>query len=214
MDRQDSLINKVSSCSKSVAMGHINARSFRMKDIERARPDYEIEGVTPADSSDSLMILSALPGFVAFSTQLAENCRLKLRIFSNTLDINVYGNAAFVDACSAFARQSARNVIHVLVRDAQKIVEDFHPLVRLQQRLPDKIKLRRIPKDFDPENIHQLERQFMVGDDDKILLQHNSHDYEGFINLSDRPCANEFTLKFEYLWNHAEVIPELQRLGL
>lgn len=175
---------------------------------------FDIQGAEAAESTPSLIILTELDGFRAFSTQLAQQSRKHIRIYSQDLNPLLFAEDAFVSACSACARSHARAKIEILVRNAQALVETPHPLLRLQQRLSDKIKLRALPRDFDPENIHKLEREYLLGDDDKLLLQHDTAQFDGFVNLDDRARNKEFQRKFEYLWGHGEAIGPLQRLGI
>ncbi|MDN3639830.1 hypothetical protein QWY82_13575 [Simiduia curdlanivorans] len=175
---------------------------------------FELNGVNPAPTTQGLLILEELSAFTAFGSQLASQCRAKLRIYSPDLTPDLYANELFVDACSSFARSSRRSLIEILVQNAQPIIETYHPLIGLQKRLSDKMKLRVLPKDFDPENIQKLDRAFMIGDDSKILLQHSSLEWKGFVNFEDRANAKEFGHKFDYLWQYGEPVMELQRLGI
>lgn len=175
---------------------------------------YELDGVTPSESDDQLLLLDELNGFISFGTQLVQSCHQRLYIYSVNLDPQLYGDTGFVDACSAFVRANPRNQLQILLQFADRIIAFSHPLVRLQQRLSDKIKLRALPADFDPEDIHKLNRQFMVGDADKLMLQHESSSHRGFVSFCEKPKALEFAQKFEYLWNHGTAITALQRLGI
>ncbi|BFM11713.1 hypothetical protein R50072_18660 [Simiduia litorea] len=175
---------------------------------------FELTGVNPAETTQGLLILEALSTFTAFGSQLASQCRSKLRIYSPDLPSHFYADELFVDACSSFARSSRRSSIEILVQNAQPLIENYHPLIGLQKRLSDKIKLRVLPKDFDPENVQKLDRAFMVGDDSKILLQHSSLEWKGFVNFDDRANAKAFSQKFDYLWQYGEPVIELQRLGI
>ncbi|UTA49594.1 hypothetical protein L1F30_08670 [Simiduia sp. 21SJ11W-1] len=176
--------------------------------------EFDIQGASAADTTPSLIILSELEGFRAFATELASQSRKQLRIYSQQLNPLIFAEEAFVSACSACARNNPRAKIEILVSLPQALIEQPHPLVRLQQRLSDKIKLRALPRDFDPENIHKLEREYLLGDDDKILLQHDSAQLDGFVNFDDRPNNRDFQKKFDYLWGHGEAIGPLQRLGI
>ena len=179
-----------------------NKRRFSLFRGFRSMDQFELNGVSPAQSTAGLFILEELSAFSAFGSQLVSQCRSKLRIYSPRLSPEFYAAELFVDACSALARLSRRSELEILVQDAQPLIENYHPLVGLQKRLSDKIKLRVLPKDFDPENIQKLDRAFMVGDDCKILLQHNSSEWKGFVNLEDRPKARELSQKFNYLWQY------------
>lgn len=176
--------------------------------------EFNLDGVTAAESDATLLLLNDLSGFCTFASKLAAECRFTLCIYSTTLNPELYATEVFVDACSAFARRSRRSEIKILLRDSQPVVENFHNLVGLQKRLSDKIKLRVLPKDFDPENIQKLDRSFMVGDDDKILIKLDDTEWRGFVNLNDRPAAKEHGHRFNYLWGYGEPIIELQRLSL
>lgn len=175
---------------------------------------FELQGAQAADATPSLIILSELTAFVTFATQLAQQSRQQLRLYSTQLNPDLYGHSDFVDACSAFARAARHCQLQILVRLAEPLIEQPHPLLRLTNRLPDKVRLRALPLPFDPENIHKLEREFLLGDNDKILLQHTATHYKGFIHLDDKPTVKEFTQKFDYLWGHGAPITELQRLGI
>ncbi len=175
---------------------------------------FELQGAQAADTTPSLIILSELSAFIGFATQLAQQTRKQLRLYSVQLNPDLYGHSDFVDACSAFVRAARHNQLQILVQVAQPLIENPHPLLRLINRLPDKVHLRALPLSFDPENIHKLQREYLLGDGDKILLQHNAAHYDGFIHFDDKPTVKDFTHKFDYLWGHGEPIAELQRLGI
>ncbi len=181
---------------------------------EQEKEQYELKGAAPAESTPSLIMLSEIDAFIAFGAQLAQTTRHELRIYSNHLDPAFYAAPIFLDACSSCARASARVNIQILVRHAASLQGNDHPLVRLQQRLSDKIKIRALPLDFDPENIFKLEREFILGDTDKVLLQHDHHIFDGFVNLDDRPTVKNLQHRFASLWNHGESIASIQRLGI
>lgn len=176
--------------------------------------DFNIEGLTPAESCETLFLSQDLNGLVSMSASLIQQARRQVCIYSPQLDVNLFGQPTMVDACSGFARSDRFANLKLLVNDSEPLIQQSHPLVRLQQRLCDKIELRCLPKDFDPDNMHKLERSFIVTDQTGLMLQHTTESWDGFINFDDKPNAREFAQLFSFLWKHAEIIKEIQRLGL
>lgn len=176
--------------------------------------EFDIEGITPSQTSESLFLTEDVNGLISLSSALIQNASRQVAIYSPELDINLFANTAIVDACSAFARSDRHATLRILVNNSRPLLEISHPLIRLQQRLSDKIQLRCLPKDFDPENIHHLNRTFIVADDTGLMVQHTPESWRGFVNFDEKPKAKEFEQHFSFLWRHSEAIIELQRLGL
>ena len=176
--------------------------------------EFELEGVQPAPSTEHLYLLEDLNGFVSLAASLLAKGVRQLRIYHPNLDLALFGDSTLVDAISAFARRDRNSRVQLLVQDPIPLIEQSHPLVRLQQRLTDKIGLRALPKDFDPDNINKLQRAYMVCDDSGLLVQHAADAWQGFVHFDDRPNAREFAHHFDSLWKHGEAIIHLQRLGL
>src|SRR5690625_7438421 len=74
---------------------------------------------------------------------LSANARRHLDILSHTLDPLVYECPETVDALSALARRHKLARVRILVQDTLALIERGHALVRLAQRLPRKIELRK-----------------------------------------------------------------------
>lgn len=176
--------------------------------------EFDIEGITPGESSESLFLTSEVNGIVSLSSALVQQANRQVLIYSPELDFRLFTDSTVVDACSVFARNDRQAKLCILVNNSKPLIEQSHPLIRLQQRLSDKIQLRCLPKDFDPENIHHLDRTFIVTDETGLMVQHSTESWQGFVNFDDKPKAKEFTQQFTYLWNYGEPVIELQRLGI
>lgn len=165
-------------------------------------------------SSDDLYLLQDPEEFHLHATELVRRCRYRLQIYSVYFDRKIFAKTGFVEAASAFIRAEPRNQLEILLLDTDPIIAISHPILRLQQRLSNKIKLRKVATDIDPEGIHALYRQFIIGDDDKLIVQHHSDEYSGFASYAARPEVRSFATDFQFLWNHSDLEQRLQRVSL
>lgn len=160
----------------------------------------------PGEDSD-IKLLSSLEQFQEALVSLAQRTRRELAVFSPSLDPLLYEQEDFEQALSLLARRHRLTRVRLLVRDSQPIAERGHMLLRLAQRLPSKIELRKLTNDIETRAI-----SFVLGDRQELLYQNDMEQYRGF--WDSNAAAQVKTLKetFDRAWNTAEEDPRLRQL--
>jgi hypothetical protein len=159
--------------------------------------------------SPDLFLLSSEQDFQEHSLKLLTNTRRTLAILSRELDPFIYGNDAFISALSTFARSSQYTQVQILVKDTKPLVENNHKLVKLHQRLPSKIQLRKLI--IEPDN---TEMGFMLCDTTSLVFKNDDRVYKGFANYSAAAEVKRFREVFDYVWQYAETEAEFQVLNI
>jgi predicted GNAT family N-acyltransferase len=136
--------------------------------------------------------------------------RRNVEIFSPLLDHALYECPDVVDALSGLARRAPAAQIRVLIAASSAIVARGHALIRLMQRLPSKITLRRI----DDGRAIDTNRSFAVVDGRAVWILPDSSVYHGWANLNDRVQARRLLESFETAFAQAREDPELRRLAI
>ncbi|MDQ2075421.1 hypothetical protein [Marinimicrobium sp. ABcell2] len=159
--------------------------------------------------SDDLLLLDCLEDFQTYTADLCTTARRHLDILSHSLDPSVYEHQDSVAAISALARAHRLARVRILVRDTQPLIERGHPLVRLAQRLPTKIELRK--QVVEPEN---TDMAFLLADQERVLYKNDDREYRGFVNFQAPAEVRSLREAFTRAWENAEADPHLQRLHL
>lgn len=160
-------------------------------------------------TSSDLWLLEGPDDFREHALALILNARRHIAILCQDMDAPVYGQEALIDALSHFARSSRYAQIQVLIRHTQQAKEMGHPLIRLSQRLSDKIHLRKMI--VEPDN---NEREFMCCDTDGLLYKNDFSAYKGFANYAALQEVKRIREEFNYLWEYGEIEPDFQLLQL
>ena len=160
-------------------------------------------------TSPDLLLLSREQDFQEQALQLIKNTRRTLAILSRELDPLVYGNETFITALSAFARSSQYAQIQILVKNTKPLIENPHKLVKLQQRLPSKILLRKLTIEPDDDVMG-----FMLCDTTALLFKNDDSIYRGFANYKAAAEVKRFREIFDYIWQYAEIEAEFQVLNI
>lgn len=164
---------------------------------------------TPSKVSESLFLLEGTEDFQQHARQLLAGTRRHLAILSHSLDSSVYETDAFVSAISKLARTSRYALVQILVKDTIPLIERGHKLVRLAQRLPSKIILRKLT--LEPDN---GDMGFMLCDTTGLLYKNDECEYRGFADTHAAVEVKRLRATFDYLWQYAEPEPRLQILNI
>lgn len=140
---------------------------------------------------------------------LAEQTRRQLVIYSPDLAHEVYDDPALSEAISAIARRHRQAQVQILVRDTRVLVEYGHGLVRLAQRLPSKVTVRRLVNDIETQAI-----AFALGDREQLVYQNDPDNYRGFQDCQAAARVKTLREVFERAWETAEEDPRLRQLTL
>lgn len=159
--------------------------------------------------SEHLWLLDGLEDFRQHSLELVTHNRRSLAILTRNLDALVYGTPAFAESISMFSRSSRQAQVQILIKDTKPAIESGHLLIRLAQRLPSKILVRKMT--LEPNNKAMA---FMLGDSDKLLYKNEDSVYRGFFNRAAAREIKPLREEFNYLWQYAEPEPEFQVLHI
>lgn len=141
---------------------------------------------------------------------LASQSRHQLRIFSESLNPDIYDNDTVRTALSELARLHKSTEIRILVLRPEQLTGRGHRLLELQQRLSSSIFLRALPED----QAGQVDEEFLVADSAGLLVSKRSDTHNHWADFSNRPSALNYILQFDLLWNQASEDPKLRRLSL
>lgn len=164
-------------------------------------------------NDDKQVQLTALNGLRDFEEQLDKlvaATQKELTLMTHTLPANLFARAETVSAISALVRRHKLCHIRILITEPRDLNHHNHALLQLQQRLSSKI----ICKKLNPELIPP-KHSFVIGDRDKLLLQHERDTLSGFVDLKGGPEAQKLLEEFNHLWERQSTdIPDLKQLSL
>ncbi len=160
-------------------------------------------------ASEHLWLLDGLADFKQHSLQLLSTSCRQLAILTRDLDAPLYNSDELVQAISTFARHSRYSQVQILVKDTKPALAQGHQLIRLAQRLSEKIHIKKIS--VAPENGAM---EFMLCDSDKLLYKNDEEIYRGFANYRGLPEVRQLREQFNYCWQYAKEEPAFKRLSL
>lgn len=163
---------------------------------------------------ENLYVLDNCADLAQHALALAELGRRQIRILSRQLDPALYDTKTFCAALSEIARRHPSCDVQILIKDSKPLVEKGHQVIRLAQRLPSKVKVRRLCQESDAELTHKKNHAFMLVDLDKLLYLNNETDYQGFANYAAGPEVRSLKALFERLWQTSEADPNLRSLNI
>lgn len=168
----------------------------------------QLEGYRLGETEELLELQSAVDNH-AVALKLVQQARREVFIMSYDLDPQVYSQSDFVDALSAFARQSRQTTIRVLVQKSNKAVKQGHRLVPLAHRLSSSISLHN--PGFDHRDFFEA---FMVVDGIGYLKRQLADRFEGVASFKAPIEGRDLRALFTTMWEQSEPDPQLRRLQL
>ncbi len=163
-------------------------------------------------SSDEVRPPNLIDGPEAFRQALidtAQSTRRALSLFSPDLAHDIYDFPELTEALSRIARRHRQARVRFLVRDTRTLVDQGHGLVRLAQRLPSKIALRRLTNDIETKAV-----AFVLGDREQLIYQNDPDNYQGFREEHAAAQVKSLGEIFDRAWETAEEDPRLRQLAL
>lgn len=164
---------------------------------------------TVSTVSDDLLLLDNLEDYQKYTVALSANARRHLDILSHRLDPLVYEHPDTLAALSALARSHRWARVRILVQDTLPLIEYGHALVRLAQRLPSKIEVRK-----QHGELENTDMAFVLADSEQVLYKHDDRLYRGFVNFKAPAELRSLREAFVRAWEYAQPDPRLQRLYL
>ncbi|MES2674432.1 MAG: hypothetical protein V4660_09330 [Pseudomonadota bacterium] len=164
---------------------------------------------TQSPTSPDLFLLDCAEDFHSFALKILAQSRRNICILSRDLDPAIFNTEEFVDTLSLIARNNRHAQVKVLVKDTQPLLENGHKLVKLAQRLPSKINIRKLTQEPDDKKIG-----FILCDTHGLVYRNDEAAYKGFANYNAATEVKHFREIFDYIWQYAETEPELQQLHI
>lgn len=140
---------------------------------------------------------------------LVSQASKQLRILSFDLNHKLFDTPDMYESLSKLARSSRYTEIRIMVVDPVKIIKLGHRLLTLHRRLPSNILLRRstaLP--------HEVKDNLIIADGIGVLNQSMRDPEKIWANYNNRPVAENYTVLFDELWEHAVVDKNLAQLSL
>ncbi|WP_460805057.1 DUF7931 domain-containing protein [Microbulbifer agarilyticus] len=141
--------------------------------------------------------------------ELVVTSKRCLRIFSQHLTRQIYGDLAVVDALSEFARSSRYAQVEILITDSEPLLRQPHRLLPLLKRLQSRITLRKIQPSREP-----TDWEFAIADQRLSLTIADQIKWNGQYR-SDDPVRNaKLNDVFQQHWLAARPDPALRQFVL
>lgn len=166
-------------------------------------PEHDSHHV-PATSVEHL---EDLADFQSAVDSICARARRDLALFSPDLDAPLFDRDELAKALSALARRHRQTRVRILVRDTRPLIERGHALVRLAQRLPSKISVRRLTNE-----IETRAHSFLLCDRDQLLYRNDPEEYRGFRDRKGAAEVRNLREIFDRAWESAEEDPRLRQL--
>lgn len=158
-------------------------------------------------TASSVEHLEELAAFQRAVDSICARARRDLALFDPDLDATLFDRAEVASALSALARRHRQTRVRLLVRDTRPLIERGHALVRLAQRLPSKISVRRLTNE-----IETRAHSFLVCDRDQLLYRNDPEEYRGFRDRKGAAEVKNLREVFDRAWESAEEDPRLRQL--
>lgn len=168
----------------------------------------QLEGYTLGESDTLLEIHTAADNHEV-ALELVRQAKREVFIMTYDLDSQVFSQADFVDALSAFARQSRQATAHVLVQKSDKAVKQGHRLIPLAHRLSSSISLHK--PGFEHRDFFEA---FMVVDGIGFFKRQLADRFEGVASFKAPIEGRDLRALFISMWEQSEPDPQLRRLQI
>lgn len=141
--------------------------------------------------------------------ELVRQAKREVCIMSYDLDPQVFSHGDFVDALSAFVRQSRQATARILVQKSDKAVKQGHRLIPLAHRLSSSLSLHK--PGFEHRDYFEA---FMVVDGIGYLKRQLADRFEGVASFKAPIEGRDLTALFNSMWEQSEPDPQLRRLQI
>lgn len=128
-----------------------------------------------------------------------------VRIFSDTLDPEIFDTEQVAAELSRLARAARQCEVRILIKDSHALVKRAHRLGALHRRLVSTVQIRKLS--YLPE--HYVPNYVLV-DDHGIFFDPKDDDKVRFMNADDRPLVRHYAEQFDELWSKSGPDPELR----
>lgn len=150
----------------------------------------------------------SIENFAHAAFTAASQSRRRLRIFSYSLEANVFADKLLAAMISRLCRRHRSTGVEILVCDDAPLREGFHPLVELSQKLSSSIEIRVIDSAYTSETKHYS----VIADDKAIFAYGRQADSPAWMALDSPALTREPLETFNRMWSMGQPTPWLRRL--
>ena len=140
---------------------------------------------------------------------LLQRAERMVRIFSDTLDPDLFDNDAVAGELSRLVRSGRQCEVRILVKDSHALVKRSHRVGTLHRRLVSSVQIRKLG--YLPE--HYVPNYVLV-DDCGVFFDPRDDDKVYFMNVDDRAFVRHYLEQFDELWSRSGPDPELRVMAM
>ncbi|MGD2084105.1 MAG: hypothetical protein PVF91_14175 [Chromatiales bacterium] len=141
--------------------------------------------------------------------RLFDQANERLDLFTWDLEPAVFDSYELFEQASRIARRTRHSRIRIMVQESRRAAQDGHALVRLAQRLPSHVQIRKPHKDFE-----QYRHSFLIADGRGLLYRHSPDLFEATVDFNAPEQAQETGEFFDRVWELSQQDVQLRRLSL
>ncbi len=178
--------------------------------LDLARFKNPRPSATPPEVRDEDRVRDFFEGEASFrdrATALVAASERTLRVFSDSLDPQLYDDRALCDAVVDLASRHPFCQVYILVRDSSQLGRQFHRLVATHQRLTSSVHLRKLNPERDSDF-----NDYMVADETGVLRLQEPERYQGFSCRYEPAEARRLGNEFDALWESSLADPDIRQL--
>ncbi|WP_150049362.1 GNAT family N-acetyltransferase [Methylomonas rhizoryzae] len=144
------------------------------------------------------------------SLALLNDTRRRICVYSQDLEIALYGHKPLVEAFKQFAIRHRHSDIRLIIRDPSSLRHLQHPLIDLAQRLSSRFCLRT---PVESEDLQFLPA-YIANDSDGYWFRPIGNRYEGHWSPKQAARARQLLEEFDKVWERSRVCSEFRALSL
>lgn len=147
---------------------------------------------------------------------LIQNAQRDIYIMTPDLEPARLNRADLALALSVFARSSRYTRVHILISSADRLVLGAHALLQLHRRMPSQIQIRQVQRGYVNASREHADhdQQMLIDARHRLVIDTQHKSWSGTLCVDDIPYARQQAERFESLWQQAQLIKDLQYLGL
>ncbi|PCM45517.1 GNAT family N-acetyltransferase [Marinobacter sp. ANT_B65] len=133
----------------------------------------------------------------------------RLWLYDQLLDHDRYDRQRLSALISSLARRHRLSEVRLLIHDDKPLVKRRHQLVELMRRLPSRIELRLVNKDYPHED-----QPYLIADREGVVYRHDFSGPSGFAGFADSGRVRLLAENFQRMWDAGHQSLELRELPI
>lgn len=158
-------------------------------------------------NTDEDVILDTLDDVQANISQIIRHSLRTVKIFTPTLEADIYDNELITDSIMAFARGNRHARIQLVVQNIDEAIHYGHALIRLSQKLTSSMEIRSFAD-------HSITEQhaYLLSDTTFFLYRSDYHEQTWVLNKNCKQRNKALTELFDLAWNSCQQDVRIKRL--